>query len=206
MRQYTSQSLTKEQKTGFVLLLTFCLLAIGLGFLQMRNTLYGPFVIRSSSIDGDNSLYVDETVRLQSIDTDQDGLNNYEELYFYETSPYLPDTDSDGIEDREEINSGTDPLCPEGQLCAVEESTVSEESALEFNGTEVMDASPVELLLPPEELAADTNISTLTTDPDEIRALLLQTGSIKKEDLDQIPDDQLMVMVQEILEPVQQQE
>jgi hypothetical protein len=203
MRQYTSQSLTKEQKTGFILLLTFCLLAIGLGFLQVRNTLYGPFVIRSASTDDGSTLYVDETVRLQSIDTDQDGLNNYEELYFYETSPYLPDTDSDGIEDREEINSGTDPLCREGDTCVSEEQTdvaAVEENALEFNGTDVMESSPVELLLPPEEVKPDTDFTEITQSPDEIRALLLQTGNIKKEDLDQIKDEQLMIMVQEILQ------
>ena len=38
--QKRQSSLTREQKTGFVLLLVFGLLAVGFGFLQMRNTIY----------------------------------------------------------------------------------------------------------------------------------------------------------------------
>ena len=39
---------------------------------------------------------LDETIRLQRIDTDRDTITDYQELNFYSTSPYLPDTDSDG--------------------------------------------------------------------------------------------------------------
>ena len=48
---------------------------------------------------------------LRGLDTDQDGLNDYLELYEYETNPLMADTDEDGLSDGEEVNEyETDPL------------------------------------------------------------------------------------------------
>ncbi|MBU0661031.1 thrombospondin type 3 repeat-containing protein [Patescibacteria group bacterium] len=201
MRQHPASPLTQEQKTGFVLLLVFCVLAVGLGFLQMRNTLYGPFVVRPASAERDGSvLYEDETVRLQSIDTDQDGLNNYEELYFYETSPYLPDTDSDGVTDKEELDAGQDPLCPAGQDCIRSEEASIEEEVFEFNGINEETTAAIDSLIPqvPEEVELDVN--AVVQDPEQIRALLLQSGGITQEQLDTISNDDLLLLVQDVLQ------
>ncbi|MEX0724210.1 MAG: OmpA family protein [Gracilimonas sp.] len=47
---------------------------------------------------------------LRSLDTDEDGLNDYEEMYEYETDPLSADTDGDGLTDGEEVNTyETDP-------------------------------------------------------------------------------------------------
>lgn len=47
-------------------------------------------------------------------DTDGDGLNDYEEIYIYGTDPLNPDTDGDGLTDWEEVHIyGTDPLNPD---------------------------------------------------------------------------------------------
>jgi hypothetical protein len=54
---------------------------------------------------------------LRAEDTDQDGLNDYQELYQFGTSIFLADTDSDGFSDSEEVGSGNDPICPSGQDC-----------------------------------------------------------------------------------------
>ena len=51
---------------------------------------------------------------LKNIDTDNDGLSDYDELYVYNTDPYNPDTDGDGLSDYEEIMIfGADPLNPD---------------------------------------------------------------------------------------------
>ena len=44
-----SSRLTREQKTGFVLLLTFGIVAVGMGALQMRNNIYGLFAFESGT-------------------------------------------------------------------------------------------------------------------------------------------------------------
>jgi len=120
--------LTGTQKTGFVLLCVFGLLAVGLGFLQMRNNIYGPFVLQLANEQAANVMPMDTATRLQMIDTDHDGLNDWEELNFYSTSPYLPDTDSDGISDKIEIDQGTDPICAKGEACDVEAKLLKEAS------------------------------------------------------------------------------
>ena len=97
--QQPNSGLNSTQKTGFVLLLVFGIMAVGLGFLQMRNNIYNPFAISIFQDESNIDSLLDEQTRLQMIDTDHDGINDWEELNFYETSPYLPDTDSDGAGD-----------------------------------------------------------------------------------------------------------
>jgi parallel beta-helix repeat protein len=49
-------------------------------------------------------------VNVSGIDSDGDGLTDYDEENIYRTDPENPDTDSDGIGDGEEIENGTNPL------------------------------------------------------------------------------------------------
>ena len=46
-------------------------------------------------------------------DTDNDGLNDFDELNIYGTDPLIPDTDGDGLKDGDEIVLGLDPLKPD---------------------------------------------------------------------------------------------
>lgn len=195
--------LTKEQKTGVVLLLIFALIVVGLGFLQMRNTIYGPFVLRLPDTPADYQLaFSDETTRSQMIDTDHDGLTDYDELNSYSTSPYLPDTDSDGIDDKTEIDKGTDPNCPEGQECAISEAMAS--STVN---------TAVDNLLPDQNvslssvvagsvggLGTDTSastdssidVNTLLKDPAKLREMVRQSGTFTEEQLSKIDDATLI--------------
>lgn len=48
------------------------------------------------------------------LDSDGDGLTDWEEIHVYGTDPYNPDTDGDGLTDYEEVKIyGTDPLNPD---------------------------------------------------------------------------------------------
>ena len=102
-------SLSKEQKIGVILLSVFSVFAIGLGILQIRNTMYAPFALNKQI----PNLVRDDIVSNEALmyrDTDKDGLNDFDELYVYATSAYLADTDSDGISDKAEVDKGTNPL------------------------------------------------------------------------------------------------
>lgn len=181
--------LTKEQKTGFVLLLAFALLTIGLGILQIRNTMYYKFALNSkvSSVIQDQVNTVDA---LRFRDTDRDGLSDFDELYVYGTSPYLPDTDSDGILDGEEVKKGSNPLCAQGEDCGM---APDEAILASLTSTTI----PADLQAPPTQSIVD--LQTAITDPVQIRKLLLESGGLKKELLDNITDDQLLLMVQEMM-------
>lgn len=210
-----SHGLTKEQKTGFVLLLLFGILAVVLGFLQMRNTIYGPIFAGDSQDfnpvnDGNPGVrFVEsEATRLQRIDTDQDGLNDFDEIEFYRTSRYLPDTDSDGILDGEEIKQGTDPTCAEGSVCAAADAipTVEKESPFEGVGSELVNsvATPFEIVtgatVQAQLPAGSLDLEQLAKDPEKIRDLLAATGQVTAKQLDSFTDEQLIVLVKELLQ------
>ena len=205
--QPPQQGLTREQKTGFVFLLIFGVLAIGLGFLQMRNTIYSPFIVRSPRQSAQAQNLLNETMRLQNIDTDQDGLNDYEELNFYRTSPYLPDTDSDGITDQKEIIGGTDPLCPAGKDCAVQEAFPTPTPPPIITPLGIESPTPLDIIEDTgQAVLLDSTLidfEKIARDPDQLRTLLLGTGSIDQEVLDTIDDEALLLVIQELIEEIQ---
>ncbi|MEK7518916.1 MAG: hypothetical protein AAB424_04470 [Patescibacteria group bacterium] len=90
--------------------------ALILGGIQLQRTLKDPFsLIRTQT----NTAKPEEValLELQAKDTDSDGISDYDELYSFNTSPYIADSDSDSVSDKDEVNRGTDPNCPEGKTC-----------------------------------------------------------------------------------------
>lgn len=205
MDEQYNHRLTREQKVGFTLLLLFGVMTISLGFLQMRNTLYKPYLDKNmANADADiQNIFDNEDVRLQALDTDQDGLNNYDEIYFYGTSAYLPDTDSDGIKDKTEIDSGTDPLCPKDEQCINESGAEMTSTSTQLLGGVIGedpgDAPPV--MSGGQPAVGDiTQLEDLLNDPDQVRSLLANTGQFTPDQLTNISDEQLITLVQELID------
>lgn len=90
-------------------------LALVFGVMNLSNSLRSPFQVNKALTI--NSSGTQELTALKKKDTDGDSLTDYDELYVYNTSPYLKDSDSDGFTDAEEISTGNDPNCPRGQIC-----------------------------------------------------------------------------------------
>ncbi len=195
---------TLQQKLSFTMLVVFGILIVVLGFLQMRNTIYTPFVIRSTDLAGPEvgALFESEQVKLQSIDTDHDGLNDYEELNFYSTSPYLPDSDSDGIEDKTEIVNHSDPNCPEGKKCQTAENFVTTSSPTFVSELGMQTGLGLDPGPAPDTSVSDVtgNLEVLSRDPAAMRKLMLQSGAISKEELDQVDDATILKMAQGLVE------
>ncbi len=198
--------LSTHQKAGFVLLLVFGLLAVGLGALQMRNTIYSPFAYKSPTTIARTTedLLQDETIRLQSIDTDQDGLSDYEELYFYQTSPYIPDTDSDGISDKAELDASSDPTCPQGAVCdGSDQFFTSQASSTATTPMGIPSGLGADGILRQVDTSIaqgqEVDLGALLGNVDAVREIIAQTGKIPKEQLDQIDDQTLLNLVIEIM-------
>lgn len=200
---------SREQKIGFVFMLVFAILAVGLGMLQLRNTVYGPFAPKGTTT---NSVLVsDEQAQLKAVDTDHDGLTDYDELYVYSTSPYLPDSDSDKVDDATEIAKGTNPLCAEGKTCSdVAElpatSTATSVVVNPMQGTIDAFNNSVTGLLSTSTAAAATStgsntddLRTLVNDIPALRRMLVATGRFTTTDLEKVSDESLRKLVLDII-------
>lgn len=189
MQSESKRKLTYEQKISFVLLLVFGCLALGLGALRIRNTMYKPFAL-SNAIPVTISNLADNINSLQYRDTDFDGLNDFEEKYIYQTSMYLADSDSDGIDDKTEVSRGNNPLCPSGKNCSGNLVSVS---GLQQNSTSTILGNSIKA---PEQKPEDLN--KLLNDPKKLRSALLSAG-VDSKVLDQVTDDQLLFIVSEAI-------
>jgi len=94
-----------------------------LSTVYLRSHVVSPFRVSKNVLKPAQALLAQQTERNNELeasktkDTDRDGLSDYSEINLYRTSPYLGDTDSDGIPDAIEIAQSSDPNCPVGSSC-----------------------------------------------------------------------------------------
>lgn len=204
--------LTKEQKAGLVLLLLIGIVGAFFGLKSFPARLSRPFEIQFASYTGERFMTLSEreaaeTERQKSIDSDSDGLNDYDELNVYKTSPYLADSDSDGFDDKTEIFTSHDPNCPEGKDCASGSSlTSSSEGVVEGDAGQTAN-----LLLQAMNLSDSdyqgTSFETIDDimdffaqlKPDDIRSLLIAQG-LPKETVDSFSDEEVRELLAASLE------
>ena len=179
-------SLSQEQKIGFVFLLVFGIVGLILGVLQIRNTIFAPFAL-TNSIPASVKENVNDVSALRYRDTDQDGLSDYDELYQYDTSPYLFDSFGYGISDKEVVAKGYARCANAGKNCTNESTPIASPFA-----------TSTELVGTGEENLAVLDVNKLLSDPVQVRALLIANGMDKKI-LDGINDQDLMMMVGQLL-------
>ena len=98
----------------------------------------------AEDLDGDglsNILEVQLDTSILEMDTDEDGLNDFEEYSVYTTSPTHYDTDGDVVSDGKEIEIGTNPLLAQEsfhiQIASKEEDTVKASVEIEVSGSQV---------------------------------------------------------------------
>ncbi len=117
--------LTQHQKLTIAIVAVIGVTTIIFGILSLHKAINVPFYRQPSAVvfKTEEQLQKEQIEALKTKDTDHDGLSDYDELYIYRTSPFLEDSDSDGISDKAEIERGTDPNCPEGKTCRVPRTT-----------------------------------------------------------------------------------
>ena len=178
------------ERTGIIVLACAGVLALIFGAWNLGHNIKKPFLLKpgqASQNTSSNNLFFE----LQSKDTDKDGLSDYDELYVYETSPYLEDSDSDGRLDGEEVSGGSDPNCPEGKECGTEIKTTAE--AIGFDVPTAADTS---------QDFGDIDVNQLMID--DIKQILEASG-IGKDVLDQIDDATLMDIYYKTLQQTQEE-
>ena len=210
--------LTKNQKIAAASLAVFAVLIVILWSVQLKNNIYGP--LNSNSTGANEAAQIDSQtandLALKNKDTDSDGLSDYDELNIYKTSPYLDDSDSDGVKDGEDIAKGTAPNCPAGRACASSEFTGdSAGTSAPASSSDVLNnlsdqSQALDDLFNQSNAAGadDSNGSAdLTSEQIEIlknidaaslREMLIEAG-MDKDALDQISDAELMQSYNETL-------
>jgi hypothetical protein len=132
---------------------------------------------------------------LKAQDTDKDGLSDYDELNIYNTSPFLEDSDSDGVLDKIEIERGQDPNCPIGKDCT---SSVLTSPAITVTSSLEANTAASGLVSQPTATSSDLiGISSLfPSDASSLRQILLESG-MDQSMLDQFSDEDLLQAYQE---------
>lgn len=110
--------LTSQQKIATGLLSFIAIAALSIEVYALPQQMKKPFVPKTTQVFKTLDQQEQERIQLQkNSDTDFDGLSDYDELYIFHTSAYNEDSDSDGIPDGTEVQSGGDPGCPAGKTC-----------------------------------------------------------------------------------------
>jgi hypothetical protein len=203
----TPSPIDKNQKIAVAGLALFAILVVILWMVQLKNNIYGPF----NSTTSQNQVATEEEnsdAALKAKDTDADGLNDYDELNIYATSPYLEDTDGDGFKDGDEIAKDYDPNCPQGKTCtsglldntAVDQTAATDSTANTLlnqlggaSSSATSSSSGTTASLTSDQLSALKNL-----DAASLRQLLLEQG-MDKTTLDKISDEDLLKSFQETL-------
>jgi Bacterial TSP3 repeat len=182
----TTNNLTQNQKLALVGLTFFGVLLIGIWIYKFNNEIRTPLLFNSSVSNTASTTALAAEEKSKSLDTDGDGLSDWDELNVYHTSPYLADSDSDGIPDGTEIKNGTDPNCPEGKDCGA--------AALPVPAANTASTTPT------QNISGSTPVaSSSTEDAAAIREVLLQDKVMSQADLDKISDADLLKFYQQLL-------
>ena len=194
-----------HQRISMMIVVVIGVTTLIFGVIALNKSIYLPFVRQPSAVvfKTDEQLKQEQMEALKHKDTDGDGLTDYDELYIYHTSPFLADSDSDGIPDGVEVSRGTDPNCPEGQTCreprttnpgpttdfgtaaqgtAPETGAADQTAGQTAENTNAAPASPV-------STASDSQILQIITDTFGDVSGLTENDNVNKEQ--QLPTDKL---------------
>jgi hypothetical protein len=200
---FSFKKMPRPQKTAVLILSALGIVIIFFGALQLRNRITSPFQVDTSGLDN-----TEVAINSADKDTDGDGLLDYDEFNTYQTSPYLEDSDSDGLLDGVEVKNGTDPNCPVGQDCygtsnfAIATGTTSNliaSSSATTNATSTDSGSLGTISVSSSTSETDLK-NTLAGQVDAVtlRKILLENGA-DKNTLDAISDADLLKSYQEVL-------
>lgn len=168
-------SLPRPQKTAVVILALTAVAVFGIWIWQFNMRINSPFRPTADQIaqgEKDTQAKIDAANAEKNKDTDTDGLSDYDESNTYATSPYLADTDGDGILDGQEIRLGKNPLCNEKTGIGDCGSTASSTSGSQTTSNSATST-------PAENVDQDLLIKALSGqgDANTMRQILIQGGA-----------------------------
>lgn len=217
--------LEKRQKVFFVVFVLGAAGALVFTYLSVREGVYTPFKVSLAEIQKNRDLLKDPAVEQEKlskrIDSDGDGLSDWEEEKIYHSSPYLRSTAGDEMPDNVKIALGENPLCKFGEPCdstgamafnlptsTYPGMTSSNRSMTDELGNIIMGDNQAGKNF--RETAGQAGLeldveNLIPRDPALLRQALLQTGKVTQESLDKVTDDQLLKFFDEAKEELLQE-
>lgn len=180
------ERLRRKEKINSVIIVVIGLGALLFGLFGMLINISNPFAdilkVGQAQLKEKEEQERLQLLAMQTTDTDGDGLVDYLEANKYGTSPYLQDSDADGLDDADEIAKGTDPNCPEGQQC------------INSNFVSASNNSSGDVPTLVTEISSEQGTVAIT--PDFLRQVLIESG-FDKEMLAEVPDSEIISVFQE---------
>ncbi|MFA6503421.1 MAG: hypothetical protein WCT54_00450 [Patescibacteria group bacterium] len=206
------KQLKSKQKAFFAVFIFCATVALVFSYYSVRQGVTAPWQVSIADIQKQKDLLKDPTQvqeeTAKRIDTDGDGLSDYDEENVYHTSPYLWSTAGDNVPDNVKIALGENPLCKHGEECDAAAAMKFDLPTTTYPGADlltnnvqndlgniIMGDSQVGQNI--RQTASDACIdmslsSVIPRDPAMLRTALLQTGQVTQADLDAISDAQLL--------------
>jgi hypothetical protein len=199
----------KRHKVGLSLLIVAMISITVLWVIELRRNIVEPLYAGLKTNQTNDTLSNNANdEELKAKDTDSDGLNDFDELNLYKTSPYLADSDSDTFSDKSEIDSGNDPNCPKGKNCFLSSDQTNQgndslSSGEILNNTlqapsSVASPSVSGGLTAEQKKAIQDTLGDKINDAPTIRTLLSQLG-MDKATLDALSDQQIIETLNALL-------
>lgn len=185
-----------QPKTLLILILSLGATGLVLGLYQLSRSLQSPFA-ELVDTEAETENVRNQLLALRERDTDKDSLSDFDELKLYHTSPYLADSDSDGVPDNTEIASGQDPNCPSGKVCRSQPSNTnySDELANLYNVNQNSNTNTVNNAAPANQTV---NPPVDQVPIDTLRSALKGAG-VPAETVDSFSDAELRTLYAEAL-------
>lgn len=109
------RSLRREQRVSVIFLLMCASLAVGISVYRVRANVLEPFLIDASSIEATKQIVgptpAEQEAEQKRIDTDGDGVSDWDETNVYHTNSNVRDTCGDGMTDNVRIATGKNLNC-----------------------------------------------------------------------------------------------
>lgn len=184
-----------QVRVGLGVVVFLAAASIVLGAIQISRTIKAPFLPKTSGQALSDLPSEDQRKEeMKKLDTDKDGLTDYDETYIYNTSPFIEDSDSDGVPDKIEVLSGEDPNCPKGRICFAPQVTTSTPSSSDDTKDNLSSFSPAQPDL-------QSSLGNLSGDPKDLRIEMEKLG-IPKDLLAKFSDVDLEKLYLETLKEV----
>lgn len=168
---------SKSEKIHIGAIIVVALIAVIVGYVQLSGAINAPIRAIFEGA-GDDTVTADSSNSPLTLyqDTDRDGLLDSDEFSIYRTSPYLEDSDSDGIDDKTEVDAGTDPNC----------------AGVDCGSTPIGDTSGA---VPTVQTGVNTAQPVVT--PDTLRQMLISQG-VPADQVASLSDQELLAIYSQV--------